>query len=653
MNLIDILIRAGGGMDIRLVVKKRRYLLPLLGVVTLSAFVLLAGLKGSASAEVDEEMRVLEMFYEDKELVVTPTRDPKPVSQVAENITVITAKEIRNLNAHTLADVLVTITGVQQDWRGGPGSLAFPGIQGSNPNQVLVLIDGVSQTSASSSFADVGAIPVQQIERVEIIKGPASTSWGSSLGGIINVITKSPEENKALAGMASASLGERFTGDFRGELTGTVERFGYYLYGGKLHSDGLLPHNSVDTDRAYLKLTHQLPDGGDLRFSLGYSAGDRGDQMDPVARASYDNSFDNLLTTLSLSLPLTERIDWDLSLRSQWLEYDQFRNSLDTGFVDASLLDDRSFGATTKLVWRTGEHSLTVGAEFDRGDFELQQEIAGVGQSSVRSHIAKSALFANDTIVAGPLTITPGIRFDHTTTNGDFLSPSLGVTWGIGEHTVLRGAVTRGFTVPPVTLTVGDGFALAPNSGLKMEKVLSWQAGFETSLLRYLWLKSTFFRHDVSDALVATPTADGRVRYENQEKQRRQGVEVEVKTIPFLFTTLGAGYTFVDSTDRETGERIAAAARQTVNVSLQYDDLKDTRANLVGRYIWWNAPDFIQGKYSSIVWDLNVSRQIYAEKRLRVELFLAARNLFNGSQYVDSTLKNPGRWFEGGVRFDY
>ncbi|MCP6657794.1 TonB-dependent receptor plug domain-containing protein, partial [Klebsiella pneumoniae] len=92
--------------------------------------------------------------------------------------------------------------------------------------QVLVLIDGVSQTSTSSNFADVGAIPVQNIERVEIIKGPASTSWGSSLGGIINVITKSPEENRAAAGMVSASLGERFTGDYRGELTGTVGSFG-------------------------------------------------------------------------------------------------------------------------------------------------------------------------------------------------------------------------------------------------------------------------------------------------------------------------------------------------------------------------------------------------------------------------------------------
>lgn len=73
----------------------------------------------------------------------------------------------------------------------------------------------------------------------------------------------------------------------------------------------------------------------------------------------------------------------------------------------------------------------------------------------------------------------------------------------------------------------------------------------------------------------------------------------------------------------------------------------------MGRYIWWNAPDFIQGSYTSMVWDLNVARNIYRDERYSVELFLAGRNLFNGSQYVDATLKNPCRWFEGGIRFDF
>src|SRR4030067_1926321 len=72
-----------------------------------------------AYAQIEEEMKILRMFYKEEELVVTPTRYPKPISQVAENITVITYKEIESMNTHTLTEVLNTIPGIQVDIRGG------------------------------------------------------------------------------------------------------------------------------------------------------------------------------------------------------------------------------------------------------------------------------------------------------------------------------------------------------------------------------------------------------------------------------------------------------------------------------------------------------------------------------------------------------
>src|SRR4030043_2145124 len=78
----------------------------------------------SAYAQIEEEMKILQMFYKEEELVVTPTRYPKPISQVAENIKIITAEQIESMNAHTLTDVLNTIPGIQVDIRGGPGGEA-------------------------------------------------------------------------------------------------------------------------------------------------------------------------------------------------------------------------------------------------------------------------------------------------------------------------------------------------------------------------------------------------------------------------------------------------------------------------------------------------------------------------------------------------
>src|SRR4030065_799470 len=71
-----------------------------------------------AYAQIEEEMKILRMFYKEEELVVTPTRYPKPISQVAENITVITSKEIEEMNAHTVAEVLSRVTGVFVDFAG-------------------------------------------------------------------------------------------------------------------------------------------------------------------------------------------------------------------------------------------------------------------------------------------------------------------------------------------------------------------------------------------------------------------------------------------------------------------------------------------------------------------------------------------------------
>jgi vitamin B12 transporter len=81
-------------------------------------------------AQSEEEMQILRMYFKEDELVVSSTRQPKPVSQVAEDIIVITAREIELINAHTLADVLIHIPGVEVDAHGGPGTIATARIQG-------------------------------------------------------------------------------------------------------------------------------------------------------------------------------------------------------------------------------------------------------------------------------------------------------------------------------------------------------------------------------------------------------------------------------------------------------------------------------------------------------------------------------------------
>src|SRR6266487_713008 len=107
------------------------------------ACVLFAFLRIPALAAADEDLQTLGMFYEGKDLEVSATRNPKPISQVAENITIITAADIEMMGAHTLVDVLANVPGIQAADRGGLGSIGDFSIQGADVFNTLFLLDGV------------------------------------------------------------------------------------------------------------------------------------------------------------------------------------------------------------------------------------------------------------------------------------------------------------------------------------------------------------------------------------------------------------------------------------------------------------------------------------------------------------------------------
>jgi vitamin B12 transporter len=302
-------------------------------------------------AQPEKDMDILEMYYDKDDILVTPTRYPKSISRIAENVSVITAEYIKAINAHTLTDVLNNIPGVQVVVRGGPGSLSDVLIQGSAGRHVLVMIDGVSQNSLSEGAADIGAIRVQKIERIEIVKGPASSVWGSSLGGVINIITKSPNDTRNFGGMVSASIGNKNTGDYRSEVSGKVASLGYYLTGGGLVSDGLLPHNSFHGGNVYTKLELAATERANLTFTFNYNSGSRGIVENPAQERSFDMDFTYLFSTLSLNCLLTDDLFLDLSLRSARREDKAFINQQNTGMtVGESSNRDTVFGGGGRLT---------------------------------------------------------------------------------------------------------------------------------------------------------------------------------------------------------------------------------------------------------------------------------------------------------------
>lgn len=603
---------------------------------------------GVAHSQSGEEMEVLQLFYHENDLVVTPTRSAKSVFQVAENITIVNAGEIEAMNAHSVAEVLNTVTGLQIGNYTGPGSAATLSIQGSDGRHVQVMIDGVSQNNLGDGFPDIDTMRVQHIERIEIIKGPASSSWGSSLGGVVNIITKSPDDTRTIGGAVSVSIGERGVGDYRSEISGVNGTLGYYLSGGGMLSDGLQPGTYLRSGNLYSKLEWRPVHGSTITLTAGYDSGYRDLTQVPLFDLSLHNRYDYFLTTLALNQTLTDELSFDLVFRGSRRNVSVVSDQLSTGTeLQNNSAVDTNFGGSAKLLWQLERHNLIFGADVDFG--KLDSLIVENGSQD----LDKWALYLNDTLKLGRFSITPGIRYDNTSTNGDFWSPSIGATCSIAESTVLRAYVARGFSIPPLGYTYGTGFFSVPNPDLKMEKVWSYSVGFESVLLQYLWLKSTYFRHSVSDALSTQPLPDGKFTAVNAGKQRREGVEVELKTTPVYHLSFTAGFIFTNAKDRTTGEIVKGIPRYVYDMGIVYDDSRFLKALLKGRYIDWNAFPEDHGKYSAMVWDLNLSRKFSISESLKGEVFFTAHNLFNGAQYVTDFYKNPGRWFEGGLRFSF
>jgi len=601
-----------------------------------------------AQAQVDEEMQVLQLYYQDNDLVVSSTRTKKAISQVAENIAIVTAADIKAMNAHTVADVLNTVTGINLSNDTGPGSVVNVMIQGSATRHVTVLIDGVVQNSISDSFPNVAGMRVQQIERIEIVKGPASSSWGSSLGGVINIITKSPDDSRSFGGILSASIGDQNTGDYWGQVSGTVGTLGYYLTGGGLLSDGLQPHTMLQSGNIYSKFKWQPSEASTLTLTLDYFNDSRGFGEFPLYGVSFFNRNNRFFSTLSLLQNLTDELSLDLAFRTLQTKTEiKMSPYLSDAELQKTRDDESTFGGSARLTWDQQWHTLVFGSDFDFGTSDSQLYSGG------SQRLDKWALYINDTMKIGRFSLTPGVRYDNTSTNGDFWSPSLGATCTIADSTVIRGYVARGFSIPPLGLTVGTGFYSLPNPSLKMEQVWSYSAGFETAAVKYLWLKTSYFRHEVSDALTSITLPGDVFMAVNGGKQLREGVEVELKTTPVYSLSLTGGFTFVNAKDKATGEILKNVPRYSYDIGVQYDNSRIIKALLKGRHVDWNSSPDAEGKNDAMIWDLNLSKEITLSDTVIAEVFFTAHNLFNGAQYAFSLYQNPRRWFEGGLRFSF
>jgi vitamin B12 transporter len=614
------------------------------------------------------------LFWEEKELYVqTATRTEKPLNQVAENMTVVTAKEIEDMNAHNLADVLNRVPGMFIDTAGRDfNGSALLSMQGSVERLVTVLLDGVVWNSLGGGNASVNNIPVRIIERIEVIKGPASSSWGSALGGVVNIITKGTGDTSRPTGAVSASYGEANSQDYNAELFGKAGAVGYYLYAGRQQTDGLAKNRDEEQNRFYAKLSLAPTRDLSLLFTTGYS--------DPVENSGNISGGGLSMTSRQKATVYFATGSADYRISPEWSlkatahlyqnKFDQpvtftapasltvagltlTANSGD--LLKRSIWDEQTVGGSVKLIYAGAMQTLVLGLEASHGTLDqtgvvgsfyqpLYQLLGRETNSLTRPSIEKWALFANDTLEFGPLAVTPGVRLDHDNITGYFVSPSIGATYELAEHTVARASVARGFTSPPLSDTSGGGLFMTPNPALKREEGWSYQVGLESAVTEYLNAKATLFRHDTHnfiDESTNPPTNNGNVV--------RQGYELELDTVPVYNVSLRLAHSYA----HVMPENASGKDNYSYMVGVKYDDRTSLMAQLTGAYVWMTQAPVYNAQYNTFIWDFNINKRIRTSDHTSLDLFATVHNLFSGNHYTNYTYPNALRWVEGGVRFRF
>ena len=175
-------------------------------------------------------------------VVVTAARTPQPLREILADLTVIQAEDILRSGVQSLPQLLQRQPGVEVTINGGAGATSGAFIRGANAGQTLVLIDGLRVESSSTGATSLEAIPLDQIERIEILRGPASSLYGAdAIGGVIQIFTKRAE-GTAFSGNIGAGYGTYETRSANAGLRGAIGDLRFSVQAGGTRSDGF---NSV------------------------------------------------------------------------------------------------------------------------------------------------------------------------------------------------------------------------------------------------------------------------------------------------------------------------------------------------------------------------------------------------------------------------
>ncbi|NQY40789.1 MAG: TonB-dependent receptor [Henriciella sp.] len=478
-------------------------------------------------------------------VIVEGSRLNQTETEIGSSVTIITAEDIDALGFDFAVDAIAAAPGVTVNSNGAFGGQASVRIRGAATGQTLVLIDGIpvnDPTSPSGGF-NFARVDTENIERIEVLKGPQSTLWGTdAIGGVVSITTKRPDQG--LGGSAFAEYGSFNTfrggasvgnandaGDFRLAITGTS-------------SDGVSKadeNNGNTEDDAYEALTLSakggLNLGGDARLSANVLWTDAEAEFDSFVFGNQGNVGDGD------ELSETEELSANISLTGSLFE-DRLENLLLIGYSDIDRQNFTngipSFGATGDRVLYRYQGTLGIN-ETNTLAFGVEREetTSGDEDTSIDGLFALYEWQATDA-----LTLTGGFRVDDHNTFGTETTGRVAAAYNPNVQLTLRASWGQGFKAPTLFQLSGGGFA-APNPNLQPETSEAFDAGIDwRSKDGRFEAGITVFDSDIEDLISFASTG-----YFNEAQVKTRGIELAGRVVITDWLSVDANYAYIDAED--------------------------------------------------------------------------------------------------------
>lgn len=632
-----------------------------------------------------------------EEVVVTATRDAQEIRKVPANITVITEEKMKESNAQVVTDVLKDEVGVVVRDYFGTGKTATLDIRGfgeTGPLNTLVLVDGRRVNEIDLSGVDWSQIPLDQVERIEIVRGPGSVLYGdNAVGGVINIITKRPE--KPFSANVEGVIGSYSYNKEAASLSGKWGPLSAILNASHSSTEGYRDNGFFRAEDAGGKLIYDLNDAVSFNISGGFHRDDAGlpfglkkplyildrrATTHPDDKAETDDGY--AVLGIKAKLWGFGRIETELSYRHR--EVADF-------FISSQFEDKRNsgtWGITPKYIFEKPlwnfSNKLTIGLDFYKSNSTIfsNSVFLGPNQSEVTKK-STGAYVLDEFSILNNLVLSLGYRqewviFDifqdvprsKDTSRNSEPAWNAGLDYLFGKNSSAFFSFKRSFRYPvsdewiqyiysPGTFEI---IGIQVNPEMKPQTGNHYETGIRHSFTDQIEANLTLFWIDLHNEIFFNPFTFSN---ENYPRTRRQGIEVGAKAKPFPWLSLWGNYSYIKPVLREgsfSGNDIPGVPRHKGSFGAELNFGKgiqlSTKANIIGSHYfvsdWANQVERQSGYYTL---DMKLS---YAWRGLKP--FIGVNNLFNrkyaefavidsvGTQYF---YPSPERNFIGGISYTF